>query len=194
MNKHSYINELTKQLKKLPSQEIEEILADYREHFEIGQRCGKTEEEISKSLGHPRSVAQGYLVSNLVDEAKTSQSITARSKILLQIMFIILVLAPFNFFVIVGPFLILFALTLAGWAVPIAIGGVSIAVMGTFLTMEPSFTIGTLQGLSLLFMFLGALGLAAMGILIMVLISQFLTQLVVSYLRWNINFITARRS
>jgi uncharacterized membrane protein len=194
MNKNEYINELTKQLKKLPSQEIEEILSDYREHFEIGQRSGKTEEDISKALGHPRSVAQGYLVSSLVNEAKTSSSIMARSKILFRIMLVMLVLAPFNFLVIVGPFLILFALTLAGWAVPVAIGGVSIAIMGAFFTAGPAFTIGIYQGLSLLFMFLGALGLAALGALIMILVSKLLTQLVASYLRWNINFITARRA
>lgn len=194
MNKHDYIKELTQQLKKLPAQEIEEILADYREHFEIGQRAGKTEEDIARSLGHPRTVAQGYLVSSLVNEAKVSPSVMACSKILFKIMLLILVLAPFNFLVIVGPFLILFALTLAGWAVPIAIGGVSVAVMGALLTTGPGFTVGTLQGLSILFMFLGTLGFASLGALVMIVISKSLTQLVVSYLRWNINFITARRA
>ncbi len=194
MTKQEYLNELTRHLRRMPSFEIEEILADYREHFDAGLRSGKSEDEISKSLGHPRSVAQGYQVSNLVDEAKTSSSVMARLKILLQVMLLILVLAPFNFLVILGPFLVLFIMTVLGWAAPIAIGGVAIAVVIAFFAAGQAFTIGVLQGLSLLFMFLGTLGLAAISALVMFLISKALTQIVASYLRWNINFITARRA
>ena len=193
MTRQEYLNELKLQLTKLPAAEVEEILADYHEHFEMGQRSGKTESEIYKSLGAPRAVAQGYLVSSLVEEAKVSPSLSARLKILARIMMMFLILAPFNFLVLVGPFLILLALTLAGWAVPLAVGGVSIAVVAAYLSATGDLSIGILQGMSFFFMFLGCLGLTGLGMLLMFWVSKFLTQLIASYLRWNFNFITARR-
>jgi uncharacterized membrane protein len=193
MTKQEYLKELAIQLQRLPAQEIEEILSDYREHFDMGLRAGKTEMEIAQSLGPPRTVAQGYLVSRLFNEVHNSPSVMTRSKILLKIMALILILAPFNFLVIAGPFLILFALTVVGWAIPIAISGVSIAVLGAAITRS-DFLASGLEGLSLLFMLLGTLGVAAMAAMIMILLSKGLTHLVASYLRWNMDFINARRA
>lgn len=47
-------------LQGLPISELEDIISDYEEHFNIGISKGKSEEEISKELGDPKEVALSY--------------------------------------------------------------------------------------------------------------------------------------
>lgn len=194
MNKQEYINELAGHLSGLPSAEVQEILADYREHFDVALGAGKSETEVAQALGSPRTVAQGYAVHSLVNEAHTSPSLITRIQILPKALLMFLVLAPFNFLVIIGPFLILLTLTILGWAVPIVLAGVSMAAVFAVATTTSDFTLSLFASLSLFFGFLGALGLAAMASMLMFLVSKFFSNLVLSYLRWNIHFISARRA
>ncbi|HEY0196238.1 MAG TPA: DUF1700 domain-containing protein, partial [Methanobacterium sp.] len=53
MNKDEYLKELTRLLWKLPKEEREDVLSDYREHFIIGMEKGRDEEEIAEALGGP---------------------------------------------------------------------------------------------------------------------------------------------
>ena len=41
--------------------ECQEIIADYEEHFLRGREIGKTEQQISESLGDPVDIAHEYL-------------------------------------------------------------------------------------------------------------------------------------
>ncbi len=61
MNKRDYVSALRAQLKKLPSNDVEEIVKEFETHFDIGVSEGKTEEEIAAKLGSPEEVAQIYL-------------------------------------------------------------------------------------------------------------------------------------
>ena len=47
-------------LKHMRSDEKEDILQDFREHFEIGKESGKSEQEIASELGDPRILARMY--------------------------------------------------------------------------------------------------------------------------------------
>jgi len=57
MNKDEYLEKLTRLLKDMPKEDKEDILLDYEEHFMVGLEKGRTEEEISKALGDPETVA-----------------------------------------------------------------------------------------------------------------------------------------
>lgn len=194
MGKVDYINDLRRSLKNVPESELSEILADYEEHFANGRSAGKTESEIIAALGPAKTVAQGYLMNTLIKEVNVAPSTIERSGLLMQMMLIFLVLAPFNFLVLVGPFLVLVALLFAGWAIPITIAGVSIAALVTILVTTSLHVIGMLQGFSLFFMFLGIIGTSALSAMIMILLSRGMIQLVSSYIRWNYNIIRARRA
>lgn len=61
MNKKEYLAKLRMYLQGLPISEIEDIISDYEEHFNVGISKGKSEEEIAKELGDPKEVAQSYL-------------------------------------------------------------------------------------------------------------------------------------
>ena len=63
MNKKEYLAKLRMYLQGLPISELEDIISDYEEHFNIGISKGKSEEEISKELGDPKEVALGYINS-----------------------------------------------------------------------------------------------------------------------------------
>ncbi len=57
---NEYLQALSRALSRLDQSEREDILADLREHFEIGLSQGKTEKQIATELGDPNSIARLY--------------------------------------------------------------------------------------------------------------------------------------
>ncbi len=194
MGKLEYIGDLKKYLRALPDGEVREILADYQEHFDAGKSAGKSDADIITGLGPAKTVAQGYLMNNLIKEVSSSPSTIRRSSALVSMMLLFLVLAPFNFLVIVGPFLILACFLFAGWCIPITMTGVAIFAFASVLITGSTSVIGSLQGFSLFFMFLGTIGISALIAMVMILLSRGMIQLVSGYIRWNYKIIVARRA
>ena len=73
MTKQEFINILSDRLKHLPTDDRQEIIADYEEHFIVGMENGKTEAEIAKSLGLPsqlaRELSAGYHIQQVEQKA-----------------------------------------------------------------------------------------------------------------------------
>lgn len=63
MTENQFISELEKALAPLPAAERNDILLDIREYFSDGREDGKTESEISASLGNPTNIAEDLLAS-----------------------------------------------------------------------------------------------------------------------------------
>ncbi len=61
MNRKEYITALRAQLRRLPSDDVEEIVKEFETHFEMGLADGKSESEIAAKLGSPEEVSQIYL-------------------------------------------------------------------------------------------------------------------------------------
>jgi uncharacterized membrane protein len=57
MNKQAYLNELKAHLKASAVSDIDEIIAEYDEHFTRKIADGYTEEEIAAKLGRPKEIA-----------------------------------------------------------------------------------------------------------------------------------------
>lgn len=57
MNKQAYLNELKSHLKTNNVSDIDEILAEYEEHFTRKMADGYSEEEIAAKLGKPKEIA-----------------------------------------------------------------------------------------------------------------------------------------
>ncbi|MDD5018261.1 MAG: DUF1700 domain-containing protein [Eubacteriales bacterium] len=70
---NEYLSILMASLKHMRSEEKQEIVADYKEHFEIGLEAGKTEEDIAAELGDPRQLAKMYSAHNAVEKAHASK-------------------------------------------------------------------------------------------------------------------------
>jgi hypothetical protein len=61
MNKEQFLLALEEELALLPEDEKEDVLGDLNEYFEEGVRDGKSEQEISASLGSPAAIASDIL-------------------------------------------------------------------------------------------------------------------------------------
>ena len=67
MNKREYLSALEAQLKRLPSDDVKEIVKEFDAHFDIASSEGKTEEETAAKLGSPEEVAKYYLGDSVPD-------------------------------------------------------------------------------------------------------------------------------
>ena len=60
MNKQSFMNQLKSSLDFLSPKELKEIVAEFEEHFEVGQEKGYTEQQLVDQLGDPSKIAEEY--------------------------------------------------------------------------------------------------------------------------------------
>ena len=70
---NEYLQALSRALGRFDQAEREDILADYREHFEIGLSQGKTEKQIAAELGEPESIAKLYTALNATTQAEKTK-------------------------------------------------------------------------------------------------------------------------
>lgn len=111
MNKEHFIKELRAATTKLPENEQFEILQDYEEYFSIGQLDGKTEEQIASALGSPKSIGKELSAMSQIEKAETNATIGN----MMRAMWTVVGLGFFNLVIVLGPFLVLASLILAGW-------------------------------------------------------------------------------
>jgi uncharacterized membrane protein len=188
LNRTEYIQILQNGLKGLPENEIMDILYDYEEHFEVGLSKGKSEKEITKELGDPRSIARTYRASSKITEAATNPS----PKNLLKAILAAMALGFFNLVIVLGPFLGIVGLLIGLYGVSIGfiVGGIS-SFFGTIVApfFPYSISIGVHPIISISF----GIGLTALGLLIGIgcfYLTKLLYQGAIKYLRWNIDIIT----
>lgn len=193
MNRRTWIDQLHENLRKEGLHDTAEILADYEEHFNAGLASGKTEEEVATKLGEPALVARAHQAEALV----TRSPVTGRDPDMGAVMratLRMLVLTPFNFLMLIGPFLIFAVFLLTGWT-----------LVATFAAMSVAALVGVVLSVPLLFMnfwiggttFFGSLGFISMtvfGTLTMYLITRWVISVFVSYLQWNVNFVIGKNS
>lgn len=186
MNRKEYISTLKFNLQGLPIDEVQDILSDYEEHFEIGISKGKSEEEITSELGDPKEVAQGYR-SNYrpiaPEQAPVNNSNDNNKKFILGLLLIFV-----NVIVLFGPAMGLFGILLGffGMGIGFVFGGI-----GMILRLPFGFFVGNAYPHILTSLGLG-FGLGALGILVLILavfLVKLVYKLISKYLKWNIELI-----
>ena len=75
MTENQFIGELETALKRLPTEERNDIIQDIREYFTNGREDGKSESEIAASLGSPAKIAEELLGSYSFVENKVGNRI-----------------------------------------------------------------------------------------------------------------------
>lgn len=111
MTKEQFLKQLDTALKSLPTEERQDILRDYQEHFTIGIEEGKTEEKISVSLGSPKQLAKELLATYHLEKVET----TATTGNILRAMYAVVGLGFFNLVFVLGLFVALAGVLVAGW-------------------------------------------------------------------------------
>ena len=77
MNKERFLSELKRELNEKGVQGVDEILAEYEEHFSYKLEEGWTEEEIAKKLSSPSEIAEEY------SESGKTENPSQRDKVLM---------------------------------------------------------------------------------------------------------------
>lgn len=186
MNRQEYINRLKMALQDLPLDELNDILSDYEEHFDIGVSKGKSEEEISKELGDPREVASNYRTTFKSIQYKNNMANYQDDGT--RRLLVALLLIGFNVIVVLVPYLTLlgFLLGIYGAAVAFGISGFIIlfGVPITIFTLLP-----TPHFLTSLSFGIGLIALGGLGILLGVYLTKQVYKLTLRYINWNIDLI-----
>lgn len=185
MNRKDYINTLKFNLQGLPIDEVQDILSDYEEHFEIGISKGKAEEEITSELGDPKEVAQGYR-SNYRPIAPDSKPVSNTNNNKKFIFGLLLVFV--NIIILFGPAMGLFGILVGffGMGIGFVFGGI-----GMILRLPFGFLVGNGYPHILTSLGLG-FGLGTLGILVLILavfLVKLLYKLITKYIKWNIELI-----
>lgn len=187
MNREEFLNDLQTHLHGLSDTEIQDILWDYEEHFNIGLSKGKSEEEISRELGKPSEIAKNYnqpYKNYQENESYVNTDHNDRARKLL----IILLLVFFNMVVVLTPYLVAVGLLIGlyGIGIGFVFGGIALlfGLPFTFFIPIPSphFLTGLGFGVGL-----GALGLLA--IIAGISLTKLFITLTKSYIKWNLKII-----
>lgn len=193
MNKDEYLDLLQLYLKDLSYDEVQDILSDYEEHFQIGISKGKSEEEISKELGSPKDIANNFKGTSEINPSESKTNYSQKENIIYsndntRRLLIGLLLIFFNLIIVLGPCIagvgILFASYLTAFSFIIAGGALLLGFPITILTPIPSLHILTTISLSI-----GFIGLGILGIILLVYITKLLYGLFVQYFNWNIELL-----
>lgn len=111
MNQDKFLSALNQHLNRLSQDERQDILQDFQEHFSNGLADGKTEEEISDSLGSPGQIAKEMLATyhfeKVTEKASTGNIIRA--------VWAAIGLSFFNLIFVLGPFIGLAGVIFSAW-------------------------------------------------------------------------------
>ncbi|GIN92330.1 hypothetical protein J6TS1_25050 [Siminovitchia terrae] len=111
MTKYQFMRILESSLEKLSEEERKDILQDFEEHFILGKEEGKTEEEISASLGSPQQIAKDLLVNHHLEKVETTKT----TGNVFRAVWAVIGLSFFNLVFVLGPFIGLIGAIVGGW-------------------------------------------------------------------------------
>ncbi|AGH96418.1 DUF1700 domain-containing protein [Pseudobdellovibrio exovorus] len=192
MNRQEYIKQLRTALNGLPQFEIDDIIRDQEEMITDAISSGRSEESVIQAMGSATELARTLKAELRIDQAVEERQLSKKLKGVFGALGALLVLAPFNLIFILGPFLLVLGVVFSGWILATAIGLGAIGLLGLFFTEALSLGAGLWVNLSLFFGIFSVIGISLLGILWMYFITQWLIKMILSYFKWNLNFIKSR--
>lgn len=205
MRMDDFLKKLERQLQSLPPKAREEILAEYKDHFLAGRERGRTDEDIAARLGAPQDIARSFAAERHLSAAESSESMRLKLSYGLRAIVTLMGIGIFNAMFIAIPFFFVVLLFVAGWSGAAAVILTSLTLIASAfadITFNPEWT---LQGKSLLSMWigcesqirtiacLGGLGTFFLGMIViagMALLSKWFIQATLRYARFNIKLLS----
>ncbi|MEN1968061.1 DUF1700 domain-containing protein [Lentibacillus sp. N15] len=179
MTEKQFMEQLNTALTGLSTDERQDILQDYQEHFELGKQEGKTEEAIAEALGSPTKIAKELLAMYHLEKVETN--VTTGN--VLRAVWAGIGLGFFNLVIVLGPFIGLVGVVAAGW-----IASISFILSPLLVLLNVVIYPGTFVYFDLFF----ALMLCGMGLFLtmgMYYVTFYLTRVFVRYLKFNVSFV-----
>lgn len=200
-NRAEYLAELKNHLARLPADECEDILRDQEEFFREAVLSGRTELDVIGSLGEPKQLAKTLIAESRVAASENAlgvqdakpASLPKQVNAMLRAFIAIIALAPFNLIFVLGPFIALLVCLFTAWC----LGGVSLLFgLGSIVMVASELTgLGASVWAHVSSVFLGLsvtmFSLAFLGMLAVV--TSWIAQGTVRYLRWNLDLIAERK-
>jgi uncharacterized membrane protein len=198
MNKQEYLGELNKLLSKLPKEDKEDIISDYEEHFVIGVEKGRTEEEISKALGNPKTIAKQIKAEYMVKKAENEHSAGS----MIEAVLAAAGLGFFNLVFVAVPAIVLVAIILTLFVLGgvMVFGGILMTLSNVLQAFLPQYNFNLQTGggiLSSLGGTLGGIGLTMLGLALlggMAYVAKWFYGLTIKYLKLNLGIIKGRKN
>jgi uncharacterized membrane protein len=190
MNKKEFLDSLSKYLRGVPREDEQDIMNDFEEHFEMGKNEGRSEEELALSLGDPRLLANQFRANIMV--ARAEKETTAAN--ITRAVFASLGLGFFNLIFVLGPFLAIFAVLIALFAVAVGVtaGGIT-GLLGTiFSPLFPevfSMLVNPAVGI------FASIGLICFGVLFFIgnmYLTRAFFRLFIRYIKFNVRLISGK--
>lgn len=178
MNKQVYLNELRQRLSSYNVEDIEEIIAEYDEHFVRKMADGYTQEEIASKLGAPKEIAQQFASVGVKSDGKRAGRIIVGTGLVFADIFI------------VSFFIVLFA-----WVFVLGVTAFATALCGLGLLIRPLLPAGIvfLPPMPYFGAILLAVSMIALGVLMAVVTVyswSLALQLGKAYRRWHKNMMS----
>ncbi|QYZ78139.1 DUF1700 domain-containing protein [Methanofollis formosanus] len=166
MEKSEFLERLKSRLNSLPDDEVQEIVADYEEHFAAGVEAGRTEAAIAAALGDPDELGKQLLAASHIETAERTGSFSALCRAALAT----LGLGLFNFCIALVPIVvvasIIFAIFMTG--VSLVFGGIVALVVTAVPAAIPAGMTVVMPFETPLARVATAVGLIALGLLVSV--------------------------
>ena len=191
MNKLQYFEKLEKSLRPLPGEEISDIINDFKEYFEVGIERGRSEEEISLSLGNPKMLARQIRLESYIKKAEETKSTSN----ILRAVFTSIGLSFFNLIVMLPVFLIVFSALVVLFACSISLSAAGITgFVGSL--FSPLFAQYLTFNINVAVSIFAFIGIGSLGILFFtgnIYIAKIIFRLIVRYLRFNLMVVKERK-
>lgn len=179
MKKDEFLQELKRLIHKIPEHDQAEILLDLEEYFADGLLDGKTEEEITASLGPPKGLAKDLLAAHHLEKAET----TISSGNVFRAMWAVLGLGFFNLIIVLGPFIGLVGVLIGGWAASAGFIAAPLLVLANYVLYPDTFEWFDVFASS------AFCGLGLLGAIAMYTVTKFLQSGFVRYLKFNMRLV-----
>jgi uncharacterized membrane protein len=190
MTKQEFLKNLREELERHKVQNVTDILADYEEHFDHGLSKRKSEEDIARGLGFPSTIAKAYKTEHMINEIKDPEK-GFQLGLALSVIGRLIVIAPFNFIVLFIPGIVIFAILAAGWSIALALASTALAAF-TFIPAITELSATAWAWIATICTSFGLLGMALISGMLMFVISKYILLSLISYLQWNIKFVTQK--
>lgn len=190
MNKKEFMDSLSKYLRGIPGEDEQDIINDFDEHFEMGKKEGRDEEEMAKSLGDPKALANQLRASIMVAQAEketTAANIT-------RAVFATLGLGFFNLIFVLGPFIAVLGILVAFFAVGISItaGGI-VGLLGTiFSPLFPEYFNLIVNPAVGIFASIGAICFGVLFFIGTIYLTKGFFRLFIRYIKFNARIVTGK--
>lgn len=184
------MNEFERNLKGVSREDRKEIIQDYEEHFAVGKKKGRTEENIAKSLGNPKQLAKQARMELLVSKAEEEKS----AGNIFRMIFATIGMSFFNLIFVVGIFFALLAVIIALFAVGFAIAVCGLAL--TVLAFFPSINFIYIPAFNHFAVFFGGITLMSFGSLLTIgnyYLGKGFYTITIKYVKLNIRIIKGNK-